>query len=131
MPNQENPTAKGSKDIKGSLNNSGTIIMNNININNHIVNNTNENNGDNSTKDDNKSIPSKAKKIQMIPPSTIYMNSPIQPQPNNLLMCNSTKGHQSLSINSKSPHGSNNNTTLSKTNQDVDIFRRRYKNIQI
>lgn len=113
MPNQENPTAKGSKDIKGSLNNSGTIIMNNININNHIVNNTNENNRDN-TKDD---IPSKtkSKKIQMTPPSTIYMNSPIQPQPNNLLMCNSTKGHQSLSINSnsKSPHGSNNNYTPS------------------
>ena len=51
----------------------------------------------------------------MTPPSTIYMNSPIQPQPNNLLMCNSTKGHQSLPINSnlKSPHGSNSNYTPS------------------
>lgn len=118
MPNQDNSSSKGINAIKGSLNNSGTnIIMNNININNHIVNNnTNENNGTNSTKDDNDSIPTKnikqnkSKTIQMTPPpSTMYMNSPLQPQPNNLFM---TKGLP-INSNSPSPLSNNNNYTPS------------------
>ena len=93
MPTQENTTARGMNAIKGSLNNSGTnIIMNNININNHIVNNNNvtESNHTNSPKEDiTHTIPPnkpKSKKIQMTPPASMYMNSPLNPQNNNMFI---------------------------------------------
>ena len=121
MPTQENTTAKGNNAIKGSLNNSGTnIIMNNININNHIVNNNNvtENNQTNSPKEDIDNIipqkKQKSKTIQMTPPISMYINSPLQPQNNNMFICNSNKGHQSLPINkSSSPIVSTNSYTPS------------------
>ena len=121
MPTQENTTAKGNNAIKGSLNNSGTnIIMNNININNHIVNNNNvtENNQTNSPKEDIDNIipqkKQKSKTIQMTPPISMYINSPLQPQNNNMFICNSNKGHQSLPINkSSSPIASTNSYTPS------------------